>query len=117
VDVAVERIVERMRPVETVVERFVAAPPAMPAKTKRDDLKIVEGIGPAIEKLFHAEGVFTFEALAKLRPSWITDMLRKAGPRFTMHNPETWPQQSALAAEGRINELKKLQDRLTAGRK
>jgi predicted flap endonuclease-1-like 5' DNA nuclease len=117
VDVPLERIIERVRPVETVVERFVDAFTTKPARAKPDDLKIVEGIGPAIEKLFHAEGIYTFEALATLRPSWIADMLRKAGPRFSVHDPETWPQQSALANAGKMDDLKKLQDRLNAGRR
>ena len=39
------------------------APAAAPASGKKDDLKKIEGIGPAIEKLLHAEGITTFAAL------------------------------------------------------
>jgi predicted flap endonuclease-1-like 5' DNA nuclease len=100
-------VIERQKP---------AAVPAKADKSKRDDLKIVEGIGPKIEQLFHAEGVYTWAALAEIKPDWIRTMLQKAGPRFTMHNPETWPRQSSLAAQGKFKELQTLQDRLNAGR-
>ena len=34
--------------------------------TKKDDLKIIKGIGPAIEKKLNNAGVHTFDALARL---------------------------------------------------
>ena len=34
-----------------------------------------------------------------------------------MHDPTTWPQQSQLAADGKWDELKTLQDELDGGRK
>ena len=43
--------------------------------------------------------------------------MEKAGPRYKIHNPETWPQQAALAAKDEWNTLKKLQDKLNRGRK
>jgi predicted flap endonuclease-1-like 5' DNA nuclease len=125
IDVPVERIVERQRPMELPLAPRVVVTPAPMApilrpkpvfQQKRDDLKIVEGIGPKIEQLFHGEGIYTFAALSDLQPDWIRDMLKKAGPRYAIHNPETWPQQSQLAAEGRMDELQVLQDRLSAGR-
>jgi len=33
-----------------------------------------------------------------------------------MHKPDTWPSQSKLAAEGKWQELKDLQDRLDGGK-
>ena len=81
-----------------------------------DDLKIVEGIGPKIEELLHADGIRTFAKLAATNPQHIASLLDAAGSRFQIHNPETWPQQAALARDGQWDELKALQDRLTGGR-
>ncbi len=81
-----------------------------------DDLKIVEGIGPKIEGLLNADGIRTFAKLAATNPQHIAGLLSAAGPRFQIHNPQTWPQQAALARDGKWEELKALQERLVGGR-
>jgi hypothetical protein len=98
-----------------ILETFVeeAPPVAAPAP---DDLKIVEGIGPKIEELLNREGIYTFAQLAEAYPDHLMRLLRAAGPRFQIQDPTTWPQQAQLAAENRWDELKELQQRLTAGR-
>jgi predicted flap endonuclease-1-like 5' DNA nuclease len=85
-------------------------------KYRTDDLKIVEGIGPKIEELLHADGIKTWLALGESPIERLQKILDDAGPRFTMHNPATWPRQSMLAHQGDWDGLKKLQDELTAGR-
>jgi predicted flap endonuclease-1-like 5' DNA nuclease len=80
-----------------------------------DDLEIVEGIGPKIAELFHAQGVKTFAQLAAMTPLQIQPMLDAAGPNFRLANPETWPDQADLAARNRWTALKAMQDGLTAG--
>lgn len=84
---------------------------------KRDDLKVVEGIGPKIEELLNNAGIFSFEQLAHSKADKIKKILEEAGSRFQMHDPTTWPQQAELAAKGKWEELKSLQDKLNAGRK
>lgn len=81
-----------------------------------DDLKKVEGIGPKIEGLLNGDGIRTFAKLAATHPQHIADLLSAAGPRFQIHNPETWPQQAALARDGKWDELKDLQKGLVGGR-
>jgi predicted flap endonuclease-1-like 5' DNA nuclease len=95
-----------------------AAPVAPVAKksTGKDDLKIVEGIGPKIEELCNNAGIMTFAELAASTPERIKQILEAAGPRFQMHDPTTWPKQSALARDGKFDELKKWQDELNKGR-
>jgi len=44
-------------------------------------------------------------------------ILDKAGSRYRIHDPATWPQQSALAAKDEWTKLDKLQDKLKGGRK
>jgi predicted flap endonuclease-1-like 5' DNA nuclease len=81
-----------------------------------DDLKIVEGIGPKIEELLHNAGVKTFAQLASASVADINAILEAAGPRYQMHDPTTWPQQSALCRDNKWTDLKILQDDLNKGK-
>jgi len=84
--------------------------------TTGDDLKIIEGIGPKIAELLNADGINTFEELANAEISKIQTVLDNAGSRYRMHDPSTWPQQARLAFEGKMDELKVLQDSLKGGK-
>ena len=85
-------------------------------KTTGDDLKKIEGIGPKIAELLNADGIHTFAQLAATNPDRVKEILHAAGPRYQMHNPETWTKQAAMAAEGKWDELKKWQDEMDGGR-
>lgn len=91
-------------------------PAAKKATAKGDKLTTVEGIGPKIEGLLNEEGIATFADLADAKIETLAAVLEKAGPRFKMHKPDTWPQQAALARDGKMDELKKLQDELNGGK-
>ncbi len=96
---------------------FASASPVAPAEpVVPDDLKIVEGIGPKIEELYNAAGIFTFKQLIATPVEKLKQILVDAGPRFQMHDPTTWAEQARLADEGKMDELKALQDRLNAGK-
>ncbi len=93
-------------------------PKAAPKKkSDKDDLRKIEGIGPKIQEKLNEDGIFLFSELAAASQETLQAILDKAGSRYKMHNPSTWPEQSALAAEGKWEELKKLQDELDGGRK
>ncbi len=83
--------------------------------TKPDDLKKIEGIGPKIAEILNTNGIKTFSDLAATEADKIREMLKEAGGRFASHNPETWPAQAKLAADGKWDELKKWQDELDGG--
>jgi predicted flap endonuclease-1-like 5' DNA nuclease len=85
-------------------------------KVIEDDLKIVEGIGPKIEKLFHNEGIRTWKILGETTVEKCLQILDKAGESYRIHNPATWPKQCELAYLGKWNELKEWQDKLTGGK-
>ncbi len=85
-------------------------------KIFEDDLKIVEGIGPKIEKLFHNEGIRTWKALGETAVEKCQQILDNAGESFRIHNPATWPKQSEMAFLGKWNELKEWQDQMTGGK-
>jgi small subunit ribosomal protein S2 len=81
---------------------------------KIDDLTRVEGIGPKIQSLLESKGINTYGDLAradveKLRKIMLDNNLRIA-------DPTTWPKQSQLLVEGKLDELKKYQDSLKGGR-
>jgi large subunit ribosomal protein L15 len=102
-----------------VTETVVEEAPVKVTKAKKsnaDDLKIIEGIGPKIAELLIAAGIDTFQKLADANVEDLSKILVEAGSNFASHNPTTWPEQSALAAAGKMDELKELQDRLMGGR-
>lgn len=81
-----------------------------------DDLKIVEGIGPVIEEVFHKAGIRTWKAMAETPVERCRQILLDAGEKFRLHNPETWPHQCELAYLGEWSKLKEWQDQLLGGR-
>lgn len=85
-------------------------------KVVEDDLKIVEGIGPKIEKLFHDAGIRTWKVLSETTVEKCQQILDNAGDSYRIHNPATWPKQCEMAYLGKWNELKSWQDQLTGGK-
>ncbi|MBN8682590.1 MAG: hypothetical protein J0L99_08050 [Chitinophagales bacterium] len=85
-------------------------------KYKQDDLKIVEGIGPKIEELFHSHDIKTWKTLSETDPERLKEILVAAGPNFQIHDPSTWPAQAGMADRGEWDALKKWQDELDAGK-
>ncbi|WP_338112502.1 helix-hairpin-helix domain-containing protein [Oleiagrimonas soli] len=86
------------------------------AAAKGDDLTKIEGIGPKIGELLAGQGVDTYAKLADTSVEKLGEILHEAGSRYASHDPGTWPQQAKLAAEGKFDELKALQDELKGGR-
>ena len=89
-----------------------AKPAAKKATGKADDLKKIEGIGPKISETLVAGGIVTFADLAKAKPANISEII--TGVRGN-HVTDTWPKQAKLAADGKWDELKALQDKLDGG--
>ena len=83
---------------------------------KEDDLKIIEGIGPKIAELFQAEGINTWKDLSKTTVEKCQEILKKAGNRYAINNPGTWPRQAKLLADGNWAEFKKWTDQLDGGK-
>ena len=85
-------------------------------KVNQDDLKIVEGIGPKIEELFHNAGVKTWRALSETSAEKSQEILDHAGESYAIHNPTTWAKQALMAYQGKWQELKTWQDSLDGGK-
>ncbi len=83
---------------------------------KADDLKIIEGIGPKIAEALTAAGVVTFADLAGSSTEKLQEILNASDSNFKLADPGTWAQQAQLAADGNMEELKELQDKLKNGK-
>ncbi|GAB4168820.1 MAG: hypothetical protein Fur005_30210 [Roseiflexaceae bacterium] len=83
-------------------------------QASNDDLEIIEGIGPRIAGVLKQAGVTSFAQLAAMEASQISAIVKAGGVRIA--HTESWPRQAALAADGKWDELKALQDTLIAGR-
>ena len=100
----------------TKAEVKTEAKPSANEATSKDNLTKIEGIGPKVNELMNAAGIFTFAQLAEASYEQLKSILTDAGSRYQMMEPATWPQQAALAADGKWDELKVLQDKLDGGR-
>lgn len=89
--------------------------PKPPKPVKPDDLKVVEGIGPKMEKALNAAGILTFAQLAAASDERIRAAIEAGGMRFAPSVP-TWAKQADYAAKGDMDGLKAYQASLTAGR-
>jgi predicted flap endonuclease-1-like 5' DNA nuclease len=102
-------------PAEVVIDVAAAKAAGFDMKGP-DDLEVVEGIGPKIAQLLRQHGITTFVQLASASPVEISAILQKGGPDFRIANPGTWPEQAGHGVRNDWAGLKRLQDRLTAGR-
>jgi len=101
------------------VTRKITRKPAVKKVSKsaaKDDLKKIEGIGPKIAEHLNNGGIHTFADLGKAKQATLKGILSAAGPRYSMHNPGSWPKQAKLAAKGNWSGLKALQDKLDGGK-
>jgi ribosomal protein L13 len=101
--------------VSDVTETKEVKVPKAVKSTGNDDLKIVEGIGPKIEEILNNAGISTYSDLASADVAKLEEILTEAGPRFSIHKPTTWPTQSALARDGKFDELEVLKKELDGG--
>jgi len=106
--------VEEENTEEAAVEEVAVENPF--AKYKENDLKIIEGIGPKISAVLIDAGVDTWEKVAEMQAEEIKKILIKAGNRFKIHDPSTWPQQAEFAANANWTKLKEYQDYLVGGK-
>jgi predicted flap endonuclease-1-like 5' DNA nuclease len=81
-----------------------------------DDLKVIDGIGQKIEELLNKEGIHTYEQLAEAPIIRMAGILKKAGPRFQIQDPSSWPKQAELARNRKWEELDQLKVQLISGK-
>jgi len=100
---------------EAKAEKTVEAKAPKAAK-KGDNLTLVEGIGPKAAEALVEAGITTFSKLAKTSAEAVKEILDASTSKLSHLDPTTWGQQAQLAADGKMDELKKLQDELNGGK-
>ncbi|MEM9647411.1 MAG: hypothetical protein AAF969_02950 [Bacteroidota bacterium] len=85
-------------------------------RVKENDLKIVEGIGPKIEGLFHNFGIKTWKDLSEVSTNKCQEVLDSGGDRYRIHDPASWPMQAKMAYMGQWAELATWQDKHKSGK-
>ncbi len=108
------------KPEKSSKQKSIAAVEGTPApaiSADRDDLTVVEGIGPKIQMLLNQYGIFTYRQLAEADVTRLKEILSTAGPQLAMHDPGTWPSQANLAANDQWDTLKSVQGFLKGGKK
>jgi len=87
-----------------------AAKAALGKVVKKDDLKIIEGIGPKISGMFGDAGIKTWKNLSETAVAKCQEILDGGGDRYKVHDPASWPMQAKMCYEGKWKELAKWQD-------
>jgi predicted flap endonuclease-1-like 5' DNA nuclease len=83
---------------------------------KTEDLTLIEGIGPAISKWLNENGINSMEELAETKVDTLQEILDKAGSRFVIHTPATWPMQAGVYLSGDKDAFEALKKELKGGR-
>ncbi|MCD5375176.1 50S ribosomal protein L27, partial [Candidatus Gracilibacteria bacterium] len=86
------------------------------AGNENNDLQLIEGIGPAIEKLLNKHDINSYVDIIAAGVSGLEEILEAGGSRFKIHVPTTWPDQARLANNQKWSELEEYQDILKAGK-
>lgn len=79
---------------------------AAKAKSGADDLKLLKGVGPALEKKLHANGVTSFAQVAAWNADDIAEMDDKLSFKGRIER-DNWVEQAKLLAEGGDTEFSK----------
>ncbi|MFT6911093.1 MAG: putative flap endonuclease-1-like 5' DNA nuclease [Candidatus Paceibacteria bacterium] len=84
-----------------------------PLYSTKDDLQVIEGIGPKVESILNTNGVHTWRELSQTPTQNIKTMLERAG--LMLQDPTTWSKQANMADTGMWDDLRKWQDVLHGG--
>jgi predicted flap endonuclease-1-like 5' DNA nuclease len=87
---------------------------AVKAELKGADFRIIEGIGPKVTAILHANGIDTFKDLAAKSYEDLKTLM--VANRQFLVNPTNWARQAQLAAEGKMDELAALKAQLFKGK-
>lgn len=98
-----------------VDEYPIKTPETLTPLSESDNLQRIEGIGPKIATILKESGVRSYTQLAAMDVEEIRVILNEA--KIRMAQPDTWPDQAGLAAEGKWDDLATLQSKLKGGRR
>lgn len=111
----IESLSKKASPVKHDFDAALAAD-VFGKKIAENDLTIIEGIGPKIEKLFQKAGIGTWKDFSETTVERCQEILNEAGTSYKAHDPKTWPLQSEMAYSGKWEVLKMWQDDMLGGK-
>lgn len=82
----------------------------------KDNLRLVEGIGPKVEEALHKAGIKTFAQLAEMSSADLERIVKVEGGVRIVGDAATWPKQAQYVVKGDMEGLKAYQDKLVGGR-
>ena len=88
--------------VEATTQSILDAAVKSDKNRAKDDLKVIDGIGPKLEKMLNTGGYFTYDQLATANNKDLKILFDAAGPLFRSYNPVTLKQKAKKAAEGKL---------------
>jgi predicted flap endonuclease-1-like 5' DNA nuclease len=103
-------------------DRTVAVPPVAPASkgpsvaSTRDDLKIIEGIGPKVEEALYKAGITTYIQLANMTNNELTHIVKDEHGVRIVGDADTWPKQARFLVNGDMEGFKAYQAKIVGGR-
>jgi len=110
---------EKAAPAKKAEPKKAAPKKEAAAKPKATETKKAPAkkASPKAMEAMVAAGLDTFAKVAKATPEAIATILSDASSRLAHLVTDTWPEQAQLAADGKWDELKDLQEKLDGGRK
>lgn len=91
-----------------------ATAPSEPASPADEDLKVIEGIGPKIEKALKSAGITSYAQVATLSVAELREAIREYGIKFAP-SVKSWAQQAQYLVDEDTDGLNEYQDYLVAG--
>lgn len=82
--------------------------------TKKENLTLIEGVGPIIQDVLYQNKITTFKQLSNTPAYKIKEILDQNN--LHAHSPKTWPKQAVLAHQNKWDDLRKWQEELMGGR-
>lgn len=79
------------------------------ARMQKDDLTIINGVGPKVNLLLNKAGIKTYKQLSVTKIADLKTILDAAGSRYKLINPGTWKAEAKLASQGKFDLLKEFQ--------
>jgi predicted flap endonuclease-1-like 5' DNA nuclease len=80
-----------------------------------DNLQIIEGIGPKMERVLKENGVENWTALGQMSFQDLRALLDKYGTKYQIIDPSTWAEQASLADQRSWSELVSSQKNMSSG--
>lgn len=85
-------------------------------KADRDDLTVIEGIGPKTQAALYDADITTYAQVAKMTADELTQIVKVEHNVQIVGDAATWPKQAQYLVDGDTDGLKVYQDKLVGGR-